>query len=239
MKLMTSLSFENLIEFYQHKHNVRFNNITINTLRCMLDKGVDISKYADPKYSHQQLSEIYVGMCENLDVSLYDDGSFDAEQMWELRRGLKHGLDISAYNHSNYSNVHMSYIRQCLEDGIDATYLLDSNLDPHQVHLIEIGLRKKLDVSKYAIQQLPFEEMKSIFIELEKQQETLYRNTLLASSISFRRLIEEYESKHCALVKLSALKDLFNEYVKGVEVTETRIKQAISMPRIKSWYEIA
>ena len=204
----------------------------------MFEKGVGISKYADPKYNHQQLSEIYAGICENVDISLYADDSFDAEQMWELRTGLKHNIDISVYRDTDYSNVHMSYIRQCLEEGIDVTYLLDSNLDPYQVHLIEIGLRKKLDVSKYAIPQLPFEEMKSIFIELEKQQETLYRNMLLANSISFKRLIEEYESKHCTFIKLSALKDLFNEYVKGVEVTEECIQKAISLPRIKSWYEI-
>lgn len=238
MKLMTGLSFDNLIEFYQNKHNARFDNISINTLRCIFAKGVDISRYADPKYDNRQLSEIYAGICENVDISLYDDNSFDAEQMWELRTGLKHNINISIYRDTDYSNVHMSYIRQCLEDGIDVAYLLDSNLDPYQVHLIEIGLRKKLDVSKYAIPQLPFEEMKSIFIELEKQKETLYRNQLLASSASFKSVIEDYESKHCAFIKLSILKELFDSYVKGIEITDDTITQLQSVPRLKTWYEI-
>ena len=84
MKLMTGLSFNNLIEFYQNKHNVRFDNSRINVLRCIFAKGVDISRYADPKYDNRQLSEIYAGICENLDVSRYDNEAFEAEQMWEL-----------------------------------------------------------------------------------------------------------------------------------------------------------
>ena len=40
MKLMTGLSFNNLIEFYQNKHNVRFDNSRINVLRCIFAKGV-------------------------------------------------------------------------------------------------------------------------------------------------------------------------------------------------------
>lgn len=238
MKLMTSLSFDNLIEFYQNKHNVRFDNIIINVLRCIFAKGVDISRYTDPKYDDRQLSEIYAGICENLDVSLYDNEAFEAEQMWELRLGLKHGLDISVYHHTNYSNIQMMYIRQGLEDGIDVAYFLDSELDPYQLQMIDVGLRKKLDVSKYANSQLSFDEMKSIFIELEKQQDMLYRNQLLANSVSFKAIIEEYESKHNSQLSLSVLKELFDSYTKGIEITDDMIKQLQLVPRLKTWYEI-
>ena len=235
---MTGLSFDNLIEFYQNKHNVCFDKGRITALRCIFNKGVGISKYADPKYTPPQLSEIYAGICENLDVSLYDDESFDPEQMWELRQGLKHGIDISVYNHSNYSNVHMSYIRHCLEDGIDVTYLLDSTLDPYHVHIIDMGLRKKLDVSKYANSQLSLEEIKAIFMKLEKEQEELHRNLLLASSASFKMLIEEYELKYDTQVNLNALKELYNKYVRSIEITDDTTTESNSLPRLKSWYEI-
>ena len=158
--------------------------------------------------------------------------------MWELRLGLKHGLDISVYHHTNYSNVQMMFIRQGLEDGIDVAYFLDSELDPYQLQMIDVGLRKKLDVSKYANSQLSFDEMKSIFIELEKQQEMLYRNQLLANSISFKTVIEEYESKHDTQLNLSILKELFDSYAKGVEITDDAITQLQSVPRLKTWYEI-
>lgn len=158
--------------------------------------------------------------------------------MWELRLGLKHGIDISVYSHTNYSNVQMMFIRQGLEDSIDVTYFLDSELDPYQLQMIDVGLRKKLDVSKYANSQLSFDEMKSIFIELEKQQETLYRNQLLANSISFKAIIEEYESMYNAQLNLSILKELFDSYTKGVEITDDTITQLQSVPRLKTWYEI-
>lgn len=239
MKLMTSLSFNNLIEFYQNKHNTRFDNGRVTALRCIFNKGVDISKYADPKYTPPQLSEIYMGICENLDISLYDDESFDPEQMWELRQGLKHNIDISVYNDANYSNVHMSYIRQCLEDGIDPAYLLDSNLDPYHVHIIDIGLRKKLDVSKYANAQLSLEEIKAIFMKLEKEQTKQYRNALLASSISFKKRIEEYESKHNTEIGLRVLKQLHNQYVNGTLLSDDDITASNSFqPRLKPWYEM-
>lgn len=236
---MTGLSFDNLIEFYENKHNTRFDNGCVTALRCIFNKGVDISKYADPKYSPPQLSEIYMGVCENLDVSLYDNEAFHPEQMWELRQGLKHGIDISIYNNANYSNVHMSYIRQCLEDGIDPTYLLDSALDPYHVHIIDMGLRKKLDVSKYANSQLSLEEIKAIFKKLEKEQEKFHRNALLASSISFKMLIEEYESKHNAEIDLRVLKQLYSQYVNGISLSDDDITASNSLPpRLKPWYEM-
>ena len=242
MKLMTSLSFDNLIEFYQNKHNTRFNNSRITALKCIFAKGVDISRYADPKYDHRQLSEIYAGICENLDVSLYDHEAFDADQMWELRQGLKDGLDIIVYRDADYSNVHMSYIRQGLEDGIDITYLFDKDLDPYQAQLIDVGLHRKLDVSKYANSQLPLSEVKSIFIQLEKEQELCHRNQLFASSASFKSLIEEYESKHDKQIKLSILKTLYDRYTRGVELTDDKIKATIDKyyahPHLKSLYKI-
>lgn len=239
MKLMTGLSFDNLIEFYENKHEVRFTNGCITALRCIFNKGVDISKYADPKYTPPQLSEIYAGICENLDISLYDDDSFDPEQMWELRQGLKHGIDISVYNHPDYSNVHMSYIRQCLEEGIDVTYLLDSTLDPYHVHIIDIGLRKKLDVSKYANSQLSLEEIKAIFIKLEKEQESFHRKLLLDSYISFKKRIEEYESKHHTEISLRVLKQLYSQYVNDISLSDDDITASNSLPpRLKPWYEI-
>ena len=104
--------------------------------------------------------------------------------------------------------------------------------------MIDVGLRKKLDVSKYANSQLSFDEMKSIFIELEKQQEMLYRNQLFANSVSFKAIIEEYESKHDTQLNLSILKELFDSYTKGVEITDDTITQLQSVPRLKTWYEI-
>ena len=132
----------------------------------------------------------------------------------------------------------MMFIRQGLEDSIDVTYFLDSELDPYQLQMIDVGLRKKLDVSKYANSQLSFDEMKSIFIELEKQQEMLYRNQLFANSVSFNAIIEEYESKHDTQLNLSILKELFDSYTKGVEITDDTITQLQSVPRLKTWYEI-
>lgn len=66
----------------------------------------------------------------------------------------------------------------------------------------------------------------------------LYRNQLLANSISFKAIIEEYESMYNAQLNLSILKALFDNYAKGIEITDDMIKQLQLTPRLKTWYEI-
>lgn len=51
-------------------------------------------------------------------------------------------------------------------------------------------------------------------------------------------VIEECESKYSAQLNLSILKELFDNYAKGIEITDDMIKQLQSVPRLKTWYEI-
>ena len=58
-------------------------------------KKLDISWYADPKYSWNQMNKIRLGLIENLDVSIYAKREFDWEEMEEIRlKLLKNKTDI-------------------------------------------------------------------------------------------------------------------------------------------------
>lgn len=131
-------------------------------------KGVDISRYADPKYDNRQLSEIYAGICENLDVSRYDNEAFEAEQMWELRLGLKHGIDISVFNNPKFAFNQMDEIRQGLAENLNVEIYAKPTFDVGQMREIKKGLERNIDVSKYANMYVDSRKMALIRILLEQ-----------------------------------------------------------------------
>ena len=49
------------------------------------------------KYNKYQLHEIIDGIKKGLDVSKYTDPKFNWEQMEEIRLGLKSGIDVTKY----------------------------------------------------------------------------------------------------------------------------------------------
>ena len=60
----------------------------------IMAKGLDISKYADPKFNDLQMWQIRQGLEAGLDVSKYANPKFDYLQMEQIRLGLEAGLDI-------------------------------------------------------------------------------------------------------------------------------------------------
>lgn len=54
-----------------------------------LEKGLDVSLYADTDYSAEQMRQIRLGLEDNLDVSPILDKNLSAEQMCKIRRSLK------------------------------------------------------------------------------------------------------------------------------------------------------
>ena len=60
----------------------------INFLIKQLEKGLDISAYADPKFDATQMHRISEGVRQGVDVSIYADPSFTADQMTHILYGL-------------------------------------------------------------------------------------------------------------------------------------------------------
>ena len=53
-----------------------------------LERNVDVSIYADTKYTAEQMREILVGLDLDLDVSQYANPKYSSEEMRETRRRL-------------------------------------------------------------------------------------------------------------------------------------------------------
>lgn len=62
-----------------------------------LADGLDVKKYANPKFDHYQMMEIANGMRLGLDVSWYAKPEFNLDQMEVIKGGLEDGLDVAQY----------------------------------------------------------------------------------------------------------------------------------------------
>ena len=72
-----------------------------------LRERLDVSAYANPKFSPEQMFEIYLGSIAGVNVNAYADPKFSPEQMKEIRKGLmiqpKQELDISGKSINAFS----------------------------------------------------------------------------------------------------------------------------------------
>ena len=128
MKLMTNLSFENVIKQYEKKYNTKYCETRQTLLKKYYDEGIDISSCMDPRIDYLDL-EIFLNDLRNgLDVKLYNKVSLSRAQMREIRDGLQRGLDAKVYAKVKYKPEHMRAIKACLVRGYDPTPILDHRL---------------------------------------------------------------------------------------------------------------
>ncbi len=63
------------------------------------------------------MEEIIDGLLENLDITIYANPKFTREQMYEICEGLRSGIDVSWYADYNIPHTKMANIRATLEEG--------------------------------------------------------------------------------------------------------------------------
>lgn len=89
MKLMSNLSFKNVIKQYEKKYNTKYCETTQELLKKCYDEGIDISSCMDPRIDYLDI-EIFLNDLRNgLDVKLYNKVSLSRSQMCEIRDGLQ------------------------------------------------------------------------------------------------------------------------------------------------------
>ena len=178
MRDKQSVKFEKDIKIKKNKEkgaekkmeilNSKFNDLQLEQIRLGLEKDLDISHYADPKFDWEQMWEIRQGLEKGLDISQYADPKFDHLQMSQIRYGLEEDLDVSKYANPKFDYLQMSQIRQGLEAEVDISQYADPKFDWEQMWEIRQGLEEGLDVSKYADPKFNREQMREIRQGLEK-----------------------------------------------------------------------
>lgn len=102
------------------------------------------------QFTPQQLSVIKTGIERGLDVSHYANPEFDEWQMYQIRNGVVSGVDVSIYAKPEFDSSQMSQILSGLEDGIDVSSYAKPEIGQMQMKEIRAGLVAGLDVSVYA-----------------------------------------------------------------------------------------
>lgn len=106
------ISFDNLPDIDLNT----FNYEQIVEIHTGLKNWIDISKYADIKYTAEEMRMIREGLEDwNIDISKYVGVGFSEDQLYEIREGLISGIDVSVYADNNICADEMFEIRRKLE----------------------------------------------------------------------------------------------------------------------------
>ncbi|MFN2102892.1 hypothetical protein ABDJ34_08255 [Finegoldia dalianensis] len=94
----------------------KFNYEQIVEIHTGLKNWIDISKYADIKYTAEEMRTIRDELEDwGVDISKYVGVGFSEDQLYEIKEGLESGIDVSAYADTNIDSDKMFKIRRKLE----------------------------------------------------------------------------------------------------------------------------
>lgn len=68
MKLTNNLSFGNLIKYYESMYKCSYDDFQVDELRIGYERGIDISKYADPRVPLRDMIQMYQKLCKQKGV---------------------------------------------------------------------------------------------------------------------------------------------------------------------------
>ena len=155
----------------------RFNEEQKEVLIQGVDRGVDISIYADPTFNSWQMKEILAGLENKLDVDIYANPEFNDAQMEQIREGLEQGLDVSSYAKPEFDELQMTEIKYGLSKDIDVSIYANPKFDHYQMEEIAEGLIENQNVSIYANPEFHHWQMKEIRLGLLHDVDvTVYAN---------------------------------------------------------------
>ena len=86
MKLKNNLTFESIMRSYKSNYKKIYTSLRLNELRRIYEQGCDIKEYIDANFDTMQLTQIRIGLENNVDASVYANTLYDYEQMDLIRK---------------------------------------------------------------------------------------------------------------------------------------------------------
>lgn len=97
-------------------------------------------------FNFEQVYQIYQGFLNNIDISKYADVKYTAEEMEIIREELENwDIDISKYVDVGFTDEQLDEIKDGLECGIDVTRYANIELDAEEMYKI----KEKLQTEKW------------------------------------------------------------------------------------------
>ncbi len=152
------------------KFSVLYDNLTEDQkieVQAGINKGLDVSYYANPNYLAIQMRQIRLGMEEGLDVSVYSSLDYDWFQMEEIRLGMLDGINYQIYAKPEVNYKQMRQLRKGLRDGIDLSIFI--KLDAGILEQVRKGILAKVPIVDYIKEGYVVEQLVEIRHALEKK----------------------------------------------------------------------
>lgn len=172
-------------------HNKKQLSIYID----LKDKGYDVEKLFDKKYTLDELSTINKFYAKKIDVSEFVKNyttdvlelmvkgkeveldipmflqRYKSEQVKRLIFAKELGFDLDEYINEHYSPEHMDYIIYGLKKKLDVAPMLDPSYSLKKVKIIYDGLKKGYDLSDYINDNTDTTKLKAILTVLQAKKD--------------------------------------------------------------------
>ncbi len=136
-------------------------------VRIGIQKGLDVSCYANPEYMAIQMRQIRLGMEAGIDVSVYNKAEYDWFQMEEIRLGMQDWLRYEVYAKPEIDYQRMRQIRKGLQDGIDLSPFI--RLEAGILEELRKALLAKVSIVDFIKEGYVVEQLEEIRVALEKK----------------------------------------------------------------------
>lgn len=151
---------------------LRFNEFQLDIIEQGMNAGLNYKIYADPKYSVEQMMEMYQGLKDKVDVKVYADPEIHFLQMYQIRKGLKKGINILKYCTKTFGHQAMQQVRLGAEHKLTPEQIkifAKVCYNWKQMQELRNGLEAGIDVSSYANPKLSYQQMQEKRFELERE----------------------------------------------------------------------
>jgi hypothetical protein len=101
-------------------------------------------------YDVYQIEEIMAGLQEGLDVSVYCNPQYHFLTMQAYRFALMANVDVDWLKSKQFRMVQILMIAECTKAGLERKYFDPELFNKSQLVEIILGVREKIDVTKYA-----------------------------------------------------------------------------------------
>lgn len=101
-------------------------------------------------YDMYQIEEIMTGLQEGLDVSVYRNIHYDFLTMQAYRFALMANVDVDWLKSKQFRMIQILMIAECTKAGLERKYFDPELFNKSQLVEIILGVREKIDVTKYA-----------------------------------------------------------------------------------------
>lgn len=135
MKLTTNLNvdtiFDSLTSRYAWYHYYEDER---DLIKRAIEEGLEAKYLVGPRFSMDQMLQIYTGLKKGIDVSKYAKTRMRVNQMITLREAMEEGIDVSEFSKISIPNNKMQALIRRVKSGLPVSVYCDKSYDAEYIN---------------------------------------------------------------------------------------------------------